>query len=170
MIFFFVSLWYQLQFFLFYFVSSIWVLCVSFLISQVKTWLSWLYLTFLTLPDFLDKSGKNSAILFLFKKPALDITDLFYIFWSLFIICCCSVTQPCPTLWPHGLKHAKLPCPHCLPELAQTPVWWVSGAMQPSHPLSSSLILYSSLLNFSQYQGLFQWVNSSHQIAKVSEL
>ena len=36
-------------------------------------------LTFLTLPDFLDKLGKNSSILFLFKKPALDTTDLFYI-------------------------------------------------------------------------------------------
>ena len=47
---------------------------------------------------FLDKLGKNSSILFLFKKPVLDITDPFYIFWSLFIICCCSVTQPCPTL------------------------------------------------------------------------
>ena len=39
------------------------------------------------------------------------------------------------SLWPHGLKHAKLPCPHCLPELAQTPVWRVSDAMQPCHPL-----------------------------------
>ena len=41
-------------------------------------------------------------------------------------------------LRPHGLKHAKLPCPHCLPELAQTPVWRVSDASNHvilCHPL-----------------------------------
>ena len=50
-----------------------------------------------------------------------------------------------------------------LPEFAQTYVHWV----QSSHPLSS---LSPSAFNLSQHQGLFQWVSSSHQVAKVLEL
>ena len=38
--------------------------------------------------------------------------------------------------------------------------------IQPSHPLSSPS---PSALNLSQHQGLFKWVNSSHQVAKVLE-
>ena len=55
------------------------------------------------------------------------------------------------------------PLLHQLPEFAQTHVPPVSDATQPSHPLSSP----SPALNLSQHQGLFQWVNSSHQVAKV---
>ena len=51
-------------------------------------------------------------------------------------------------------------------ELAQTPVHWVGDAIQPSHPLSS---LSPPALNLSQHQGLFQWVSSLHQVAKVLE-
>ena len=52
--------------------------------------------------------------------------------------CCCSVTKLCPTsLWPHGLQHARLPCPSLyLLEFAQTHVHRVSNAIQPSDPLS----------------------------------
>ena len=39
------------------------------------------------------------------------------------------------SLWPHGLQHARLPCPSLSPRLAQTHVHWVSDAIQPSHPL-----------------------------------
>ena len=53
---------------------------------------------------------------------------------------------------------------HHLPELAQTHVHWVSDAIQSSPPLSS---LSSPAFNLSQHQGLFQWVGSSHQVAKV---
>ena len=42
----------------------------------------------------------------------------------------------------------------------------VSDAIQPSHPLSSSS---PPAPNPSQHQGLFQWVNSSHEVAKVLE-
>ena len=59
-----------------------------------------------------------------------------------------------------------IPVLHCLPEFAQTHVRWVSDAIQPSHPLSPPSPL---ALNFPQYQGLFQWVDSSHQVAKVLE-
>ena len=54
-----------------------------------------------------------------------------------------------------------------LQEFAQTHVYWVSDAIQPSHPLSPTSPL---ALNLSQYQSLFQWVGSLHQVAKVLEL
>ena len=69
------------------------------------------------------------------------------------------------SLWPHGLQHTRLPCPSHLPELAQTHVHWVSDAIQPSHPLPPS----PPAFNLSQQQGLFKWVSSSHQVAKVLE-
>ena len=56
---------------------------------------------------------------------------------------------------------------HQLPEFAQNHVHWVGDAIQPSHPLSSA---YPLALNLSQHQGLFQWVSSSHQVAKILEL
>ena len=59
-----------------------------------------------------------------------------------------------------------LPVHHQLPESTQTPVHWVGDAIQPSHHLSSSS---PPALNLSQHQGLFKWVSSSHQEAKVLE-
>ena len=41
------------------------------------------------------------------------------------------------SLWPRGLKHARLPVHHQLHEHAQTHVHRVSDAIQPSHPLLS---------------------------------
>ena len=58
------------------------------------------------------------------------------------------------------------PVHHQLPECAQTHVHRVGDAIQPSHPLSSPSPPAFSL---SQHQGLFQWVTSSHQVAKVLE-
>ena len=55
---------------------------------------------------------------------------------------------------------------HQLPELFQTHVHWVSDAMQPSHLLLSPS---PPAFNLSQHQGLFKWVSSSHQAAKVLE-
>ena len=104
------------------------------------------------------------------------------------------------SLWPHGLQHARPPCPsptqlisdiqilfsclvmtlsnpvdcsmpgfpilHHLLELSQTHVHWVSDAIQPSYPLSSTS---TSALNLSQHQGLFQWVSYLNQVTKVLE-
>ena len=70
-------------------------------------------------------------------------------------------------LWPHGLQPARLPVHRKLPELAQTHVHPVGDAIQPSYPLSSPSPL---AFNLSQHQGLFQWVSSSRQVAKVLEL
>ena len=51
-------------------------------------------------------------------------------------------------------------------EFTQTHVHRVNDAIQPSHPLSSPS---PPAPNPSQHQGLFRWVNSSHQVAKVLE-
>ena len=78
-----------------------------------------------------------------------------------------SVTQSCPTLCDLvDCRTPGFPVHHQEPELAQTHVHWVGDAIQPSHPLWSSL---PPAFNLSQHQGLFQWVNSSQQVAKVLE-
>ena len=59
------------------------------------------------------------------------------------------------------------PVLHHLLELAETHVHQVGDAIQPSRPLSFPSPPAFSL---SQHQGLFQGVNSSHQVAKVLEL
>ena len=66
---------------------------------------------------------------------------------------CCSVTQSCPTLCnPMDCSMPGFPVLHYFLEFAQTLVLWVSGAIQPSHPL---LPLSPPALNLSQHQGLF---------------
>ena len=70
------------------------------------------------------------------------------------------------SLRPHGPQHTGLPVHHQLPELTQTHVHQVSNAIQPSLPLSSPS---PPAFNFSQDQGLFKWVSSLHQVAKVLE-
>ena len=78
-----------------------------------------------------------------------------------------SVTQSCLTLCnPMECSTPGFSIRHQLPELAQTHVHWVGDAIQPSHPLLS---LSPPAFNLSQHQGLFQWVSSSHQVAKVLE-
>ena len=72
------------------------------------------------------------------------------------------------SLQPHGLQHARLPCPSPSPgDVAQTHVHWVGNTIQPSHPLSSPSPPAFSL---SQHQGLFQWLWCLHQVAKILEL
>ena len=76
-----------------------------------------------------------------------------------------SVTQSCPTLCdPMSRSTPGLPVQHQLPGFTQTHAHRVSDAIQPSHPLSSPS---PPAPNLSQRQGLFQWVNSSHEVAKV---
>ena len=78
-----------------------------------------------------------------------------------------SVQSPCPALCdPMDWRMPGFPVHHQLPEFAQTHVHWVNNAIQPSHPLSSPS---PPAFNLSQHQGLFQWVGSSHQVAKVLE-
>ena len=78
-----------------------------------------------------------------------------------------SVAQSCSTLCdPMDCSTPSFPVHHQLLELAQTHVHWVGDAIQTSPPLSSPS---PPALNHSQHQGLFQWVSSLHQVAKVLE-
>ena len=77
-----------------------------------------------------------------------------------------SVTQSCLTLCdPMDCSMPGFPVHHELPEFTQTHVHWVSNTIQPSYPLCPP-----PAFNLSQHQNLFQWVSSSHQVAKVLEL
>ena len=76
-----------------------------------------------------------------------------------------SVAQSCLTLCdPVNCHTPGLPVHHQLLEFIQTHVHWVGDAIQPFHPLSSPS---PPSLNLSQHQGLFKWVSSLHQVAKV---
>ena len=78
-----------------------------------------------------------------------------------------SVFQLCPTLCnPMNHSMPSLPVHHQVLEFTPTHVHWVGDAIQPSHPLSSPS---PPALSLSQHQGLFKWVSSSHQVAKILE-
>ena len=82
-------------------------------------------------------------------------TSLFY----------CSVAQLCLTPQPHGLQHARLLCPSLSPRVCS------NSCPLTCHPtISSSAIPFPPALNLSQYRGLFWWVSSYHQMAKILEL
>ena len=78
-----------------------------------------------------------------------------------------SVAQSCLTLCdPMNHSMPGLPVHHQLPESTKNP----RPLSQWCHPtISSSVVPFSSCLNLSQHQGLFKWVSSSHQVAKVLE-
>ena len=82
--------------------------------------------------------------------------------WSFFA---CSTAQSCPNLcYPMDYSLTIL---HHLQELAQTYVHWINDAIQPSNPLSSPS---PPSFYLSKHHGLFQWVGSSYQMAKILEL
>ena len=92
---------------------------------------------------------------------SLSLSLSFHIYLS-------SVTQSCLTLCdPMNCSTPGLPVHHQLPEFTQILVHRVGDAIQPSYPLSSPS---SPAPNPSQHQSLFQWVNSSHEVAKVLQL
>ena len=111
------------------------------------------------------------SINFSFKKPFLSVrpTSLGSPIYSLAFICNClhvvvqslSYTQLCD---PMDCSTPSFPVLHYLLEFDQTHVHWVDDTNQPSHPLSPPS---SPTLSLSQQQGLFQWVGSLHQVAKV---
>ena len=83
------------------------------------------------------------------------------------LCCCCSISQLCLTLWHHELQHTRLPSPSLSPRICSNSCplsrWY--------HPTNSSFAA-PSLLAFvlSEHQGLYPWVSSFHQVAKVLEL
>ena len=79
------------------------------------------------------------------------------------------VVQSLSYVWLCNPMHCSTPgflVLHYLPEFGQTHIHWVCDAIELSHPL---LPLSLPVLNLCQHQGLFQWVGSSHQVAKVLE-
>ena len=102
--------------------------------------------------SFLYRSSVYSCHLFLISYASVQFS---------------SVAQLCPTLCnPMNHSTPGLPVHHQLPEFTQTHVHWVADAIQPSHPLSSPS---PPAPNPSEHQGLFQWVNTSHEVAQVLE-
>ena len=89
--------------------------------------------------------------------------------WSVYIssVHFSSVAQLGLTLRdPMNRSSPGLPVHHQLPEFIQTHVHLVGDDIQPSHPLSSPS---PPAPNPSQHRGLFQLVNSSHEVAKILE-
>ena len=77
------------------------------------------------------------------------------------------MAESCPTLCdPMNNSTPGLPVHHQLPEFTQTHIHQFGDAIQSYHPLSSPS---PPAPNPSQHQGLFQWINSSHEVAKVLE-
>ena len=107
------------------------------------------------------------------KKVLMIIIVYELVLVNLSVRCCklvqfSSVAQSCQTLCdPLDCSTPGFPVHHQLPEFTQTHVHWVGDAILSSHPLSSPSLPAFSL---SQYQGLFQGVSSSHQVAKVLAL
>ena len=100
------------------------------------------------------------------RKPFLYGTDPFLLSDSLEEgpLSVSSLAQSCPTLCNYmDCSVPGFPVYHQLLELAHTHVHQVSDTIQPSNPLLSP----SPTFNLSQYQGLFKWVSSSHQVAKI---
>ena len=70
------------------------------------------------------------------------------------------------SLRPHESQHARPPCPSPTPRVHPDSC----PSRQWCHPaISSSVVPFSSCPQPSQHQSLFQWVNSSHEVAKVLE-
>ena len=70
------------------------------------------------------------------------------------------------SLRPHESQHTRPPCSSPTPRVYSysCPSSW------RCHPaISSSVVPFSSCPQSLQHQGLFQWVNSSHEVAKVLE-
>ena len=109
----------------------------------------------------------NAATNQFFQYYLLKRLSPLYILSFLSSIQFSSVAQSCLTLCdPMDCSTPGLPVHHQLLEFTQTHVHWAGDGIQPSHPLLSP----SSLaFNLSQHQGLFKWVSSSHQVAKLLE-
>ena len=113
----------------------------------------------------------------LFQKLSRNLS----IFFLLFFFICSSLLTPnllfiisvvqftCSgmfeSLWPHGLQHARPPCPSPTPGVYSNSC----PLSRWCHPTISSSVFPSRAFNLSQHQVLFQWVSSLHQVAKVLE-
>ena len=69
------------------------------------------------------------------------------------------------SLWTHGLEHTRTPCPSPTSGVYSNSCLLIADDIQPSHPLLSPS---PPAFNLSQQKGLFKWVSSLHQVARVS--
>ena len=92
----------------------------------------------------------------------LDMTDQLSLHYSVQF----SHSVVPDSLRPHGLQHARLSCPSPAPRACSNWCLLSQWCHPPSHPLSSPSHPAFSL---AQHQGLFQWVSSLHQLAKILE-
>ena len=112
------------------------------------------------MPDTLNKINSPTRTHKINVLPKETLKQMIQLFSSV-----SSVAQSCQTLCdPMNHSTPGLPVHHQLPESTQTHVHWVGDTIQPAHPLLSPS---SPALNLSQQQGLFKWVSSLHQVAKV---
>ena len=102
--------------------------------------------------------GRNTWSTSFFSNPTYSIT--FHPLQGLYM---CSV-QSLSCVWLFVTPWTGFPVHHQLLEFAQTHVHWLSNAIQ-RYPLSFP----SPAFNLSQHQGLFQWVSSTHLVARVLE-
>ena len=96
------------------------------------------------------------------NKYPLYLCQCIFLFCIIIVVQSLSHVQLFATPW----SHIRLPCPSLSPRVCSDSFplsWW-------SHPTISSSATLLSCLQFSQHEGLFQWVSSSHQVAKVLEL
>ena len=73
---------------------------------------------------------------------------------------CSSATNLCPIIWPHGLQHARLPCPSLSPRVCSNSCplsWWCHAT------ISSSVVPVSSCLQSFPASGSFpmSWLFAS---------
>ena len=138
--------------------------------SQSQTWLSdfHFFFTFFKVSKATTNADLLPQLVHRYEQVTLEILLFRFKGISKVKICCCSVIQSCLTLCnPMDCSTPDFPVLGYLPEFAQTHVHWVSDIIK----LSQSLSPHSPLaLNLSQHQGLFQWVISLDQVAKISEL
>ena len=108
---------------------------------------------------------KNSTSIYDKKKKTLNKVCIEEIYLNTVV-----VVQSLSHVWlcnPMNCSTTGFSVHHYLLKFPHTHVHWVSDAVQPSLP---PLLPFPLALNFPQHQGLFQWVSSLHQMAKVLEL
>ena len=116
-----------------------------------------------------EKMGELSVSQFYFSLYTWIICLFYYVLWfSSFIEISLMFSHSVVShsLRSHGLQHARLPCPPSPRACSNS-----CPLSQWCHPtISSSVIPFSSCLNLSQHQGIFQWVGASYQVTKLLEL
>ena len=116
--------------------------------------------------------NSDSTVFVILTRPVFIVKSTFSFYFPLlsvetYSVQFSSVTQSCPTLCDHmDCSTSGFPVHHQLLELIQTHVHRVNDAIQSSHPLSSPS---PPALNLFQHHSFFQWVGSSHQMARVLE-